>query len=133
MPLFSMVHSSSSRMQRLIVCILTVNANCLMLLLFSVPTIDIGKDWGENYVFWEVFMFFCEMFEVLSYSLCTLAPNTVFFSFFFFLFVSFLVPLTWEIHTSLKNSLQIASEFSCDLDPEAGRIHKFHKMLVTND
>ena len=79
MPLFSMVHSSSSRMQRLIVCILTVNANCLMLLLFSVPTIDIGKDWGENYVFWEVFMFFCEMFEVLSYSLCTLAPNTVFF------------------------------------------------------
>ena len=104
MPLFSMVHSSSSRMQRLIVCILTVNANCLMLLLFSVPTIDIGKDWGENYIFWEVFMFFCEMFEVLSYSLCTLAPNTVFFSFFFFLFVSFLVPLTWEIHTSLKNS-----------------------------
>ena len=104
-----------------------------MLLLFSVPTIDIGKDWGENYVFWEVFMFFCEMFEVLSYSLCTLAPNTVFFSFLFFLFVSFSVPLTWEIHTSLKNSLQIASEFSCDLDPEAGRIHQFHKMLVTND
>ena len=84
MPLFSMVHSSSSRMQRLIVCILTVNANCLMLLLFSVPTIDIGKDWGENYVFWEVFMFFCEMFEVLSYSLCTLAPNTVFFVLFHF-------------------------------------------------
>ena len=66
------------------------------------------------------------MFEVLSYLLCTLAPNTVF-------FVSFLVPLTREIHTSLKNSLQIVSEFSFDLDPEAGRIHKFHEMLVTND
>ena len=58
-------------------------------LLFSSPTINIGRDWGENYVF-------CAMFEeVLSYSLCTLAANTVF-------FVSFLVPLTREIYTSLK-------------------------------
>ena len=70
---------------------------------------------------------FVAMFEeVLSYSLCTLAPNSVF-------FVSFLVPLTREIQTSLKNSLQIVSEFSFDLDPQAGRIHKFHEMLVTND
>ena len=60
-----------------------------MLLLFSSPTINIGRDWGENYVF-------CAMFEeVLSNSLCTLAGNTVF-------FVSFLVPLTREIYTSLK-------------------------------
>ena len=91
-----------------------------MLLLFSSPTINIGRDWGENYVF-------CAMFEeVLSYSLCTLAANTVF-------FVSFLVPLTREIYTSSKKSLQIVSEFSFDLDPEAGRIHKFHEMVVTND
>ena len=90
-----------------------------MLLLFSLSTINIGRDWGENYVFFAIF-------EVLSYSLCTLAPNTVF-------FVSFLVPLTREKQTSLKNSLQIVSEFSFDLDPEAGRIHKFHGMLVTND
>ena len=55
----------------------------------------------------------------------TLAPNTVF-------FVSFLVPLTREIHTSLK-SLQMVSEFSFDLDPETGRIHRSHEMLVTND
>ena len=75
---------------------------------------------------------------MLSYSLCTLAPNTVFVVVVVVvvvvcLFVSFSVPLTWEIHTSLKNSLQIVSEFSFDLDPEAGRIHKFHEMLVTND
>ena len=91
-----------------------------MLLLFSLSTINIGRDWGENYVFFAIFE------EVLSYSLCTLAPNTVF-------FVSFLVPLTREIHTSLKNSLKIVSEFSFDLDPETGRIHKFHEILVTND
>ena len=91
-----------------------------MLLLFSLPTINIGRDWGKNYVF-------CAMFEeVLIYSLCALAPNTVF-------FVSFLVPLAREMQTSLKKSLQIVSEFSFDLDPEAGRIHKFHGMLVTND
>ena len=92
-----------------------------MLLLFSSSTINIGRDWGENYVF-------CAMFEeVLSYSLCTLAANTVF-------FVSFLVPLIREIYTSLKEkSLQIVSEFSFDLDTEAGRIYKFHEMVVTND
>ena len=55
----------------------------------------------------------------------TLASNTDF-------FVSFLVPLTREIYTSLK-SLQMVSEFSFDLDPAAGRIHKFYEMLVTND
>ena len=91
-----------------------------MLLLFSLPTINIGRDWGENYVFFAMFE------EVLSYSLRTLASNTVF-------FVSFLVPLTREIQTSLKNSLEIVSKFSFDLDPQAGRIHKFVKMLVTND
>ena len=92
-----------------------------MLLLFSLPTVNIGRDWGKNYVF-------CAMFEeVLIYSLCALAPNTVFF------FVSFLVPLAREMQTSLKKSLQIVSEFSFDLDPEAGRIYKFHEMVVTND
>ena len=63
---------------------------------------------------------------MLSYSLSALAANTVF-------CVSFLVPLTREIYTPLKKSLQIVSEFSFDLDPEAGRIYKFHEMVVTND
>ena len=90
-----------------------------MLLLFSPPNINIGRDWGENYVF-------CAIFEEVLFVVHTLAPNTAF-------CVSFLVRLTCEIHTSLKRSLQIVSEFSFDLDLEAGRIHKFHEMLVTND
>ena len=92
-----------------------------MLLLFSSSTINIGRDWGENYVF-------CAMFEeVLSNSLCTLAANTVFFC---FIFSS---SDARNIYVFEKKSLQIVSEFSFDLDPEAGRIHKFHEMLVTND
>ena len=52
----------------------------------------------------------------------TLASNTAF-------FFSFLVHLTREMHTSLKKSLHIISEFHFDPNTEAAKIRKFHEML----